>query len=170
MAFSGKSLSADKLDSTAVIGPFREEYRFLSNFWLCPVIVQGETFPSAEHAYQALKAKYPERDRAKFLASGLTPGQAKRLARTIIVRSDWERKRVGFMQAVVREKFLQNPELRDKLLATGNATLVEENSHGDVFWGACNGQGENHLGRILMATRDALRVMLQTLRQPLPAK
>jgi predicted NAD-dependent protein-ADP-ribosyltransferase YbiA (DUF1768 family) len=34
--------------------------------------------------------------------------------------------------------------------------LIEENTWGDTFWGICKGQGENHLGRLLMQIRDEL--------------
>ena len=47
--------------------------------------------------------------------------------------------------------------LRRALVATGDAKLVEENKHGDDFYGTVNGVGQNWLGRILMETREALR-------------
>ena len=34
--------------------------------------------------------------------------------------------------------------------------IVEGNTWGDVFWGVCNGIGENHLGNILMDVRDEI--------------
>lgn len=40
---------------------------------------------------------------------------------------------------------LQNEELKQKLLATGNEELVEGNNWGDTFWGMVNEVGENHL-------------------------
>ena len=54
-------------------------------------------------------------------------------------------------------KFMQNPELRDALLATGNSLLIEGNTWGDYFWGKVNGHGENHLGLILMDVREKLK-------------
>jgi len=33
------------------------------------------------------------------------------------------------------------------------SNLVEGNSWNDVWWGVCEGEGENHLGRILMDIR-----------------
>ena len=62
------------------------------------------------------------------------------------------------MEGTVLLKFNQNPELKRKLIATGDAVLVEENYWGDKFWGVCSktGEGENHLGIILMKTREDL--------------
>lgn len=48
-------------------------------------------------------------------------------------------------------------ELGEKLLATGVVNIEEGNSWGDTFWGVCEGHGENHLGKLIMEQRDALR-------------
>ena len=61
------------------------------------------------------------------------------------------------METLIREKFMRHPELAKQLRTTSPHTLVELNSWGDRFWGVCRGRGQNHLGRILMAVRDALR-------------
>ena len=52
---------------------------------------------------------------------------------------------------------MQNPKLRDALLATGNSLLIEGNTWGDYFWGKVNGHGENQLGLILMDVREKLK-------------
>lgn len=142
-----------------MIKEFRGEFGFLSNFWPCSVTVWGFKFPSAEHAYQAAKAKEPS-VREQFLQG--TPGQAKRLGRKIQVRSDWEQIKLEAMKEVVKAKFLQNPSLKRNLLATGTQELVEGNRWHDGFWGTCLcgkcPQGQNQLGQILMEVRSALRV------------
>jgi len=63
------------------------------------------------------------------------------------------------MEEIVRAKFTQNECLREMLLATGDAVLEEGNTWNDTFWGVHlkNGQGQNHLGRILMKVREELR-------------
>lgn len=61
----------------------------------------------------------------------------------------------------MRVKF-RNPELRDKLVATGDAEIVEGNWWGDKFWGVCRGVGENHLGKILMRIRTELQLYERT--------
>jgi predicted NAD-dependent protein-ADP-ribosyltransferase YbiA (DUF1768 family) len=58
---------------------------------------------------------------------------------------------------LVLAKFVAHPDLRAKLLATGERPLVEGNHWGDRFWGVCDGQGENWLGRILVRVRDHLK-------------
>lgn len=141
-----------------MIGPFREKYRFLSSFWLVPVSYEGDEYPSVEHAYQA--AKTQDGSQRLGIRSQLTPGAAKRLGRKLKTRPDWEAIKLHVMHMLVLQKF-QFTDLREKLLATDNEELVEINEWGDKFWGMIreNGElvGENHLGKILMQVRDAVR-------------
>ena len=55
-----------------------------------------------------------------------------------------------------QSKFRGDIDLRSLLVATGDRELIEGNTWGDTFWGVDKntGQGENHLGRILMELRD----------------
>ena len=63
------------------------------------------------------------------------------------------------MREVVKAKFSQSSELKELLLATGNAFLVEHIpvKGRDAFWGDDHdGTGQNWLGFILMETRGHL--------------
>ncbi len=134
---------------------FQGEYRFLSNFYLCPVEIEGISYPSSEHAYQALKTD-DQKDRQR-IAGLSTPGQAKRAGALISIPRDnptWDSRRYKIMCRVVRAKFVQNPYLRKLLLDTGNGDLEEGNSWGDRYWGKVNGVGKNKLGKILMKIRS----------------
>ena len=90
------------------------------------------------------------KERERFL--GLSGGRAKRLGR-VELRSDWEEVKIEVMREVLRCKFSQNPDLKAKLIATGDAELIEGNNWNDRFWGVCRGVGQNHLGRLLMELR-----------------
>lgn len=72
------------------------------------------------------------------------------------LRADWDEARVDVMRAVLAAKY-SDPDLRARLVATGDAELVEENTWGDRFWGRSRGVGRNMLGRLLMELRDSLR-------------
>ena len=137
------------------ITSFRSQYAFLSNFYPCRVLLDGVTYGSVEHAFQAAKTVNPvERERIQRCS---TPGAAKRLGREVVLRPEWERIKLGVMKELVRQKFTHDPRLRAQLLKTYPHPLVEENTWGDRFWGVCGGVGENHLGRILMEVRADLR-------------
>ncbi len=138
-----------------MIGPFKGEYKFLSNFYPSPLVYRGWQCPTAEHAYQASKA-LSIFDRNEVLAAP-TPGEAKRIGSKINTHNAWKGSRTRFMRAAVSAKFRQNTDLAKKLLATGNEELVEINYWGDTFWGVCNGKGKNLLGRILMEIRDQVK-------------
>ena len=60
------------------------------------------------------------------------------------------------MTNIVFEKFQQNPLLAKRLLETGDCMLQEGNYWKDLFWGVDlkTGEGENHLGKILMELRE----------------
>lgn len=133
---------------------FQGPHRFLSNFWPAPVRYGGILFPTTEHAYQAAKSDdVNEAIRVSLLKS---PGDAKRVGRTLVVRKDWEQVKRQIMLDVLRLKF-NLPDLRRRLLATGDVQLVEGNTWGDRYWGVCNGVGENWLGRLLMQVREECR-------------
>ena len=134
------------------ITSFNGDNFFLSNFYVTPVFYQGIRFESSEAAFQA--AKCPERMQ-EFC--GLNPSEAKRLGRSVTLRPDWEEVKLDVMYQVCMAKFTQNPRLAEKLIATGDAELVDGNTWGDRIWGVCDGVGENNLGKILMQVRDRLR-------------
>lgn len=147
-------MSRSTLVTLPVIDSFRGEYRYLSNFWAAEIISEGTRYASVEHAYQAAKCLH--RSEKEMVRAAATPGQAKRLARTVTIRFDWESIRVEIMRGLVRVKFRTHAELAARLIATGETRLVEGNTWGDKFWGECRGEGENWLGRILMEVRAEL--------------
>lgn len=155
----------------APIERFSGKYRFLSNFFVAPFEVAvmtsptettKMTFPSVEHAYQAMKiAPGPGRieQMRVFTDPGMSAGDAKRRGRALQLRSDWEDIKLRVMEWLLVDKFTQHQHLRDQLVATGSAELVEGNNWGDTFWGRDDrsGLGANHLGYALMRVRDRVR-------------
>lgn len=142
-----------------MIGPFKGEYDFLSNFYRAPVVFKTFTYPTNEHWYQAHKARISTTHR--HVIEAMTPAEAKRRGRGLTMSSSFERDKHEIMLFGLILKFRQHPILAQRLVATGNEELVEINSWGDQFWGAVytnNGLvGENHLGKSLMQVRKMLR-------------
>lgn len=134
-----------------MIDQFRGKWFFLSNFYPCEIIFNGYTFKNAEAAFQAQK----DPARAKEFIN-LQPNAAKRKGRHVNLRSDWNEVKLSIMESIIRAKFNQNKDLAQLLLTTQNKKLIEGNNWGDIFWGVCNGKGENFLGNILMKIRNEI--------------
>lgn len=142
----------------------------LSQWWQQSFVINGISYPTAEHYMMAEKARLFNDKNAemKILASD-SPGNAKQVGKEVIGfdQQIWEKNR---MQIVIKgnfEKFNQNPELKAYLLNTKNRILVEA-SPVDTIWGIgldrmsefatipVKWRGENLLGFALMEVRDHL--------------
>lgn len=149
------------------------------------LMIDGREYPTVEHFFQASKfmasaevlpaMRYADLVReattpniAKVLAcqkvgggypwrTKLNPIITQYLAEGVIIRPDWEIVKNDVMYEGVHQKFLQNRELAEELLATGIKQLVEHTGR-DAYWGdGGDGCGRNMLGEILMKVRGALR-------------
>ena len=144
-----------------VISGFTGEYEFLSNFYPSKIVFErmNFVFPTAENVFQACKYKAMRGDTyslhdyvAQF--ESCSPSKAKYYGRSVSLDVPrWNKIKNDVMREVVFQKFLQNVDLKDKLLGTGSALLVETNDWNDTYWGRCNGRGYNILGAILMEVR-----------------
>ncbi|MFD2177987.1 NADAR family protein [Veronia pacifica] len=134
-----------------------DEFGFLSNFFPAPLFIEGVSWPTAEHYYQAQKFNHPPVIEAVRFAESAK--KAFRLSRLYghLVREDWYEIRRDIMSRSVKEKFLQHNELKDKLLETGSWQLIEHTKK-DPFWGdAGDGSGRNEMGKVLMELREQFR-------------
>ena len=147
-----------------MITKFKGEFRWLSNFFPVPVVLDGLTFRSVEHAYVAAKTLDPQvRERIRRLP---TAAQAKRFGRkigkSIPFRPAWSNDiRIRLMRDLLWQKFTA-PDLRQRLIATGDEMLIESGHWHDVFFGVCScpkcgGKGQNWLGVLLMEIRAECR-------------
>jgi ribA/ribD-fused uncharacterized protein len=150
-----------------MIESFSGRYRFLSNFYPAKIEHQGISYPTVEHYYVAMKVKNDQQIDGKYISMmdcreliakmpAEQAGKVKQFGKIIKVRKDWDNVKLDVMLFGVREKFKHN-ELKEMLLSTGDQELIEGNWWHDVFWGVCNGEGENNLGKILMKVRSELR-------------
>jgi len=165
-----------------VVNHFAYEHHYLSNFYACTIVYGGIVYASTEHAYQAAKTLDPQRRKMLGLEMNprLTAASAKHIGRNLNIRPDWEEVKIQIMRELLWLKF-DNPTLKQKLIATGDAYLEEGNWWHDTFWGVCHGKldgrtckkirlhqaadergeiadellhiGENRLGLLLMEVR-----------------
>ena len=139
----------------------RGEYGCFSNFARYAIEMDGRSWPTSEHYFQAMKFTDPTyQDR---IAQARTPKEAAELgrSRSIPIRPDWDEYRDEVMRHVVLKKFLTHRDICEILLATGDEELVEKTSS-DYYWGCgTEGTGKNMLGRILMEVREELRKQIK---------
>ncbi|KAA1474714.1 DUF1768-domain-containing protein [Dentipellis sp. KUC8613] len=130
-----------------------------TNFSDHPIEYHGAIYPTSEHLFQAFKFINDHSDIAERIRKCQTSRQAFDLAHRhqADVRADWRRVNIAKMDKVLHLKFDQHPDLRQELLDTGNAPLVEASAT-DAFWGfGADGKGRNELGKALMRLRDSYR-------------
>lgn len=140
-----------RIRENTIVG-FFGEYRFLSNFYESPFLMDGVLYSSVEHAYQAQKA---ESDFSLFkeIAEVESAAAARKLGQKAKLPENWDTRKVLVMRRCVTLKFLSNSDLKTELLKTAPYHLEETNWWGDQFWGVCNGIGDNFLGLILVDLR-----------------
>ncbi|RLJ22842.1 hypothetical protein DJ031_00170 [bacterium endosymbiont of Escarpia laminata] len=143
---------------------FRGAGSFLSNFYPCEIHIWGEVFTCTEAAYQFKKARhFHDENTARKIQTARTGIQAKYWSKSIRWIPDrvvsWLSQRRSVMHAILAVKFRVS-KLRQRLLATGDARLIENVPSAEGFWGKSsnrNKPGENILGVILMQVRDFVR-------------
>jgi ribA/ribD-fused uncharacterized protein len=135
-------------------------YGAFSNLYRCEIEFEGERFATSEHAYQAGKPrKKAVRD---WLLCAPSPALLAMAAHGLYywdVVPGWSTGKFDRMRGVLRAKFEQHPDLRNLLLATGDARLVESatvDNEVNRLWGEVNGVGKNMLGVLLMELRSEL--------------
>lgn len=135
-------------------------YGAFSNLYRRPIEFEGRIYPTAEHAYQAGKARRPEVK--EWILAAPSPALLAMAAHGLYywdVTPGWSKTKFERMKRILIAKFTQHQDLRDLLLSTGSKRLVESATVDNAvnrLWGEVNGNGLNTLGRLLMEVRSEL--------------
>ena len=134
-----------------------EPFGALSNFSPHPFQLKGVTWPTSEHYFQAQKfAGSPDEEEIRTTASPMIAARMGR-DRKRPLRGDWETVKEQIMREALHAKFTQHADIRELLLSTGDALLIEHTKN-DRYWAdGGDGTGRNRLGHLLMELRDELR-------------
>lgn len=133
-------------------------YGAFSNLYPRRIEFEGRTYPTSEHAYQAGKASKPAV--REWILNAPSPSLAAMAAHGLYVwdvMPNWAQIKFDRMRAVLRAKFDQHFDLKELLLSTGDARLVEAGTVSNAvnrLWGEVDGKGENTLGVMLMELRS----------------
>lgn len=134
-----------------------EDYGCFSNFAPYSFIYDNILWKTSEHYFQS--QKFEDRHHIEKIINAKNPMIAAQLGRSrkVSIKKDWELIKDDIMRRAVYEKFSQNTDIREILLSTNEAKIIE-NTTNDYYWGCGEkGNGLNMLGIILMETRAKLR-------------
>lgn len=127
-------------------------HSYLANDYPAPITVDGDTFPTIEHAYWALATS--DLDAREKIMHAPTAREARKIGQGVPLRPNWNTVRPAVMLRLVREKVRQHPDLAARLLTTGDGRLINGVDF-SRYWGSSQ-QGRNWLGRILELVRAEL--------------
>ena len=114
-----------------MITDFVGDYDFLSNDYESKITYKGREFLTVDAAFKSINS--------------------------LLVKPEiWKTRQIVVMRSLVFRKFLQNPSLATRLVATDTVPLINGGTWQDSFWGYDDiyEKGENHLGIILMKIRE----------------
>lgn len=123
---------------------FDEEYAFLSNDYASPIIYDGMIYPTVEHAFQAAKTMLLEQ--RKLICEAKSSTDAKRAGEIITLRYDWQEVKKNVLEQCLYMKFITYKEIRDKLLAIDDETILE----------VCREDENSLLGQTLIKVKQVL--------------
>ncbi len=133
-----------------------EAYGEFSNFALFPIKINGKTWQTTEHYFQA--QKFEDKDYQEKIKNADSPMKSAELGRSRKVKivKNWDKIKDNVMYDAVKTKFTQYEELAELLKSTKDAKIIEHTEN-DNYWGdGGNGSGLNKLGKILMKVRKFL--------------
>ena len=146
---------------------YQSEHAPLSNFFPAQVKIGQLVFFCAEQAFQFIRAKTVNKN---LIATKIYLTRdvhvVKQLGNELGTSKEWEDKQFEVMYTCLKKKFVQNQDLQDLLLKTGDLELVEATPN--LLWG-CGAtlssnvirrgewRGRNKHGEILMVVREELR-------------
>ena len=164
-----KNFNECSIDKTIVIGGIYSFFNPLLNYYKSPFKYGRRKYITIEQGYQHQKAlMFDDLDTAAQIMDTDNPAAAKRLSFKVkgFKQDVWDGKRYDIMLQLVKEKFVQNPNLATEFFATGNKKIAESGKHkffavglpithkdivNESAW-----TGDFKLGTILMAVRDEL--------------
>ena len=154
-------LSLSKAKTVRVRGriAFQGKHLYLSNFYQAQFEYQNAVYQNAEQCYQHINAIANNNAclAAKILASS-DPVVVKSYGKQIQESRVWKERQFDTLEDIVTAKFVQNPGLKNQLVATGNLTLYEATT--DRVYGCglslfqrdrigVNNPGQNKFGQLL---------------------
>ena len=158
----------------------KKSYKWLSNYNVAnPFEYRKRMYPTIEHAYHAQKATSEDETKLELYKDLFTIGKPSyigdkgndaksRGTKTFFKKfgvkmvKSWDKKKIPIMRGIVKAYYNANPELKKKLIETGNRQLIHAGFRIDDFWGMKGKKdekkvGQNKSGIILMELREGFK-------------
>ena len=145
---------------------FSGHHSYMSNLYPCDIELRGRTYTSAEQAYQHICAlEHKEDEIATRILTDKDPYNAKKSSKLIRKSPAWKGRRLTTLKEVVTAKFEQHPQLKAKLISTGDRMLFEATEDKEFGCGhrlhqssqiGQNSPGKNLFGKLLAEIRAEL--------------
>lgn len=152
-----------KVQTVQKITRFEGAYSYLSMKSKASITLDGIAYENVTSAW--LAQAVPETERQGF--SGLTHKQARKRYKELPHEENWEKRKYEVLYHTVKAKYEQNPELKEKLVSTGDLPIIfdttggHDNELGCCFCKECREkeiEGKNIYGKILMRVRSLNRL------------
>ena len=140
---------------------------YMSNFHEAPFTLNNENHKTGEHGLQMEKAWFHrDYNAVTAIRKASTPAEAKAIGGGITSLPEWNEYKYIAADKVSYARYTQNPELCERLCATGSCKLVEASP--DTDWGIGvsiwddqitdgEGEGENNFGKSTARVRARLQ-------------
>ena len=145
------------------------EKNVLSNFYACDLNVFGETFNSAEQAYQLTKAvRNGNLVAAEKIRDAKSAFQCKLIGKTVTSTPQWKTESDEVMEQILCAKVDQLKEMKDLLISSRPDTMFSHSVY-DLYWGSGLDSmktahtdpdawpGQNKFGKMIQRLADKLR-------------
>ena len=112
--------------SERLVYPFSSGWSCFSNFYCCPIVIDGITYNSVQQFVECKKCKHFKRENLiPRIMDCRSPVACTRITEEITVDQDWqENYLLNVLEKAINAKFSQHADLKENLLQTGDAIIA----------------------------------------------
>lgn len=131
----------------------------LGSFSAHPFELEGRTWPTVEHYFQAMKFESSSPEYFEKIRLADSPKKAKKMGRSRLkrIRKDWAKVKRVVMTRAIYTQCRTHEEVSNYLIKTDDQKIMEASQY-DYYWGCGRDRrGENVYGQVLMDVRNKLK-------------
>ncbi len=139
--------------------PLHIFFIYFSPYTAHAITIEGNTYPTVEHAYQCLR--YDDPSIVAEITKASSPMKAWEISSKYkhLQKPDFRANKREIMKMLLKAKADQHEEVMKALRDSGNKLIVKHIDTyppGDGYWDdGANGEGKNEMGKIWMELREA---------------